>query len=108
MTHPRLSVSEMCTYPWSFAEELELWDELGVRQVGVIEPKLDAHGRGEAAAALRDRSMAATTVITRSIDLGAPETWDESRAAIDDTIDLAAEIGGCTYFTPGRRDGTST
>ena len=27
--HPRLSVSEMCTYPLPFADELALWDELG-------------------------------------------------------------------------------
>src|SRR4029077_20460541 len=34
-------------------------------------------------------------------------TWDANRATVNDAIDLAAVIGGCTYFTPGRRDGRS-
>jgi sugar phosphate isomerase/epimerase len=107
VTHPRLSVSEMCTYPLSFADELAVWDELGVRHVGVVGAKLDKHGRDAAIAALKERSMIATTVITGNFDLGAPETWDATRAATNDMIDLAAVIGGCTYFTPGRRDGRS-
>ncbi len=107
MTHPRLSVGEMCTFPWPFGDELALWQELGVRQVGVITAKLDAYGLDKAVAALRERSMTATTIITRNFDLSAPDTWDETRAQINDAIDLATEIGGCVYFTPGRRDGRS-
>lgn len=107
MTHPRLSVSEMCTYPLPFAEELGLWDELGVRQVGVIGAKLDQHGRDAAVAAMKERSIVATTVITGNFDLSAPVTWDASRRTVNQAIDLAAVIGGCAYFTPGRRDGRS-
>ncbi len=105
MTHPRLSVSEMCTYPLPFADELELWDELGVRQVGLIMAKVDAHGRDAAVAALKARSMAAVTVIAARFDLSAAETWGATRMAINEAIDLAGDIGGCVYFTPGRRDG---
>ena len=43
----------MCTYPFAFADELQLWDELGVEQVGVITAKLDAYGRDAAVAAMR-------------------------------------------------------
>lgn len=105
--HPRLSVSEMCTYPLAFGDELALWDELGVRQVGLLTNKVDAFGRDEAIAALRERSMRATTVITPMFDLSDPASWDATRAAVNDSIDLAADVGGCTYFTPGRRDGRS-
>lgn len=107
MTHPRLSVSEMCTYPWSFGDELELWQELDVRQVGVLTAKLDAYGVDAAAGALSQRSMRATTVITRHFDLAAPETWDATRRHVIDAVDLSTRIGGCVYFTPGRRDGRS-
>jgi sugar phosphate isomerase/epimerase len=107
MIHPRLSVSEMCTYPWAFGAELNLWEELGVRQVGVIVAKLDAYGLDKAVTALLERSMTATTVITRRFDLSAPDTWDETRAFINDAVDLASVIGGCVYLTPGRRDGHS-
>jgi sugar phosphate isomerase/epimerase len=95
----------MCTYPLTFAEELTLWDEMDVRQVGVLTAKLDAHGRDAAVAALTERSMAAVTVITGNFDLSRPATWETTRARVDDAIDLAAVIGGCVYFTPGRRDG---
>jgi sugar phosphate isomerase/epimerase len=108
MTHPRLSVSEMCTYPWPFADELQLWEELGVQRVGVITAKLDAYGRDKAVAALRERSIRATTVITRCFDLSTRDTWNTTRAEINDAVELTAEMGGvCTYFTPGRRDGRS-
>jgi sugar phosphate isomerase/epimerase len=107
MIHPRLAVSEMCTYPWPLADELALWEELGVRRVGVITMKLDAFGRDAAIKALRERDMTATTIITGNFDLAAPDTWETTRTELRRTIDLAAEIGGCVYCTPGRRDGRS-
>ena len=107
MTHERLAVSEMCTYPWPLADELALWDDLGVRRVGVITMKVDAFGRDTAIKALREREMTATTIITGNFDLAAPESWDATRAELRRTLDLAAEIGGCVYCTPGRRDGRS-
>jgi len=107
MTHPRLAVSEMCTYPWPLADDLALWDELGARRVGLISVKVDAYGRDKAVAAFRDRGLTATTIITGNFDLSAPETWDATRGTIAETLDLAAELGGCVYCTPGRRDGRS-
>jgi sugar phosphate isomerase/epimerase len=107
MVHPRLSVSEMCTYPWPFADELAIWEELGIRQVGVGLAKLDAHGRDRAVSALQERALTVTTITTRNFDLSDPETWPSTRAQMVEAIDLAAVVGGCVYFTPGRRDGRS-
>jgi sugar phosphate isomerase/epimerase len=107
MTHPRLSVSEMCTYPLPFGEELRIWDDLEVRHVGVITAKLEAYGLDKAIAALQERGLTATTVITGCFDLSAPGTWAGTRTHVNAAVDIAAEIGGCTYFTPGRRDGRS-
>ena len=107
MTHPRLSVSEMCTFPLPFAAELPLWTDLGVRNVGVLTSKLDAYGRDLATAAIKENGMAAFTVITGKFDLSDPDTWDKTRAAVNDAVDLATVLGGCVYFTPGRRDGRS-
>jgi sugar phosphate isomerase/epimerase len=95
----------MCTYPLPFAEELSLWDELEVTQVGVLVAKLDAYGRDAAVAALSERSIRAVTIITSCFDLSAPSTWGVTRAAVNEAVDLATVIGGCVYFTPGRRDG---
>ena len=99
--HPRLSVSQMCTYAWPFAETLALWDELGVRHAGLILEMVDEPGR----AAVKQHSMTATTALTRNFDLAAPETWDVTRALLNQATDLAARLGGCPYFTPGPSDG---
>ena len=107
MTHPRLSVSEMCTYPLPLSDELRIWDDLGVRHVGVITAKLDAYGLDRAIAALHERELTATTVITGCFDLSAPRSWAGTRGQVNAAVDIATEIGGCTYFTPGRRDGRS-
>jgi sugar phosphate isomerase/epimerase len=105
VTHSRLSVSEMCTYPLPFAAELALWDELGVRRVGVLTAKLDDYGREAAVIAMKERHIAAVTVVNGNFDLSAPGTWDTKRVAVNEAIDLATVIGGCVYLTPGRRDG---
>ena len=48
MTHPRLAVSEMCTYKSPFSDELQLWDELDIRLVGLLLMKVEVHGRDRA------------------------------------------------------------
>ncbi|MBL7502725.1 sugar phosphate isomerase/epimerase [Frankia sp. CNm7] len=97
----------MCTYPWTFADELVLWDSLGLRHVGVLDVKLTAHGRDQAIRALASRSLRLTTVITNMFDLGAPETWDATRREVNQAVELAAVGGGCVYFTPGTAPGRS-
>ncbi len=42
--HPRISVDEECTGPLPFIEEIDFWKELGVTNVGMISPKLEAIG----------------------------------------------------------------
>lgn len=105
--HARLSVSQMCTYPFTFAEDLALCEELGLRQIGLLISKVDDHGPEAAVADLAQRSMAATTVITGNFDLSAPESWAAARDDLNRIIDLAAQVGGCPYFTPGPSDGRS-
>ncbi|MDT3440023.1 TIM barrel protein [Pseudofrankia sp. BMG5.37] len=107
MIHPRLSVSEMCTYPWTFAQELVLWDSLGLHHVGVLDAKLTAYGRDQAVEALTSRSLRLTTLITDQFDLGAPGTWEATRAEVNQAIDLAATRGGSVYLTPGTSPGRS-
>ena len=79
----------MCTYPWPFADELAIWDELGVRQVGVSTAKLDAYGRDWAVTALQERSIKVTTITTRHFDLSNSSTWAQTQGQVVDAIDLA-------------------
>jgi sugar phosphate isomerase/epimerase len=95
----------MCTYPWPFEDDLALWDTLGLRQAGLLQNKIGPYGYDATAAALRERGITATTLITGNFTLADPATWDATRATIREVIDLAAAVGGVPYFTPGPGDG---
>lgn len=102
MTHPRLSVDAMCTFCWSFDRDLALWSELGVRHAGLLVTKLDPDPAASMAR-LTGTGIRASTLITGSFDLAAPETWESTQAAHRTAIDLVASQGGHSiYFTPGR------
>ena len=107
MTHPLLSVSQLCTYSWSFAQDLALWDDLGLHQAGLLVNKIDEYGHETTVAALKEHSIAATTLITSNFNLSAPDSWAATRERINGLVDLAVQVGGCPYFTPGPGDGRS-
>lgn len=107
MTHPRLSVDAMCTFPWSFDQDLALWADMGVRHAGLLTPKLgddpDARMEQLTAAGIR-----ASTLITEAFDLAEPGTWESTQAKHRAAIDLMARHGGHSiYFTPGRTTGAA-
>jgi sugar phosphate isomerase/epimerase len=95
----------MCTFPWSFDEDLDLWSGMGVRYAGLLISKLgddpDAQMKRLTAA-----GITASTLITEAFDLAAPETWEATRAAHRRALDLMARYSGHSiYFTPGRTTG---
>jgi sugar phosphate isomerase/epimerase len=105
MTHPRLSVDAMCTFPWSFEQDLALWSSMGIRHAGLLISKLSIDPDAKMAR-LTAAGIRASTLITEQFDLSAPETWDATRAAHRFAIDLVAgHGGGSIYFTPGRTTG---
>ena len=107
MIHPRLSVDAMCSFPWSFEQDLALWSDMGVRHAGLLISKLgdDPAARlAEVAAA----GIGCATLITECFELREPDTWEATRAAHRKAIDLVAGIKGHSiYFTPGRTACTS-
>jgi sugar phosphate isomerase/epimerase len=107
MINHRLSVDAMCSYPWSFDQDLAVWSDVGIRHAGLLVSKLgsdpDASMERLTAAGIR-----ASTLITEAFDLAAPQTWDATRAAHRLALDLMAKHGGHSiYFTPGRTTGAS-
>lgn len=105
MIHPRLSVDAMCTFPWSFDQDLALWSDMGVRHAGLLISKLgdDPDAKMERLSAA---GITASTLITEAFDLASPKTWEATRAAHRRALDLMARYGGHSiYFTPGRTTG---
>lgn len=107
MTHPRLSVDAMCTFPWSFDQDLALWTDMEIRHAGLLVSKLGADPDAQMER-LTAGGIRASTLITEQFDLAAPETWEETRARHRLAIDLMARHGGRSiYFTPGRTTGAA-
>jgi sugar phosphate isomerase/epimerase len=101
----RLSISAMCSYPWTFDQDLALWEDVGAQYVGLIVAKLDPDPE-YCMARLTETGITASTLITRGFDLAAPETWEATRDTHRAVIDLAARHGARSiYFTSGRTTG---
>ena len=106
--HPRVAVHEFCTGSLTFDEELELWTDLGVTNVGLVPAKVasvaDRVGRSLDTRSLHVSSMFGGTFF----DLTDPDTWSESQAALAATLEWSAALGvGCVYVVPGRAGGLS-
>lgn len=89
--HPRLSVNSLSSLSQSMAEDLRLWQELGVRSIGLVSPKLEAIDWDSA-------------LITAS-------GFDVSNIAVEervvqDALGFAQTTGAdVIYLTSGRADG---
>lgn len=107
MTNARLSVDAMCSFNWTFAQDLALWTDMGVRHAGLLISKLGDAPEARLAE-LAAAGIGCSTLITECFELRDPATWEATRAAHRQAIDLVAGIGGHSiYFTPGRITCTS-
>jgi sugar phosphate isomerase/epimerase len=105
MVHPRLSVSALSSFRWSFAEDLALWRELGIGWAGLIANKLGDDVEG-CLARLDDAGIRVSTIVAGGFDLRRPESWEATRSALHPLIDAVAAHGGWSiYITPGRTTG---
>jgi sugar phosphate isomerase/epimerase len=103
--HPRLSISALSSFSWSFEEDLALWRDLGIKWAGLLSNKI-AEDTDARLARLTDAGIAISTVIGSGFDLRKPESWDASRAVLHGLIDaVARQNGRSVYITPGRTTG---
>ena len=89
MTRKQLSMCEITTRDWSFAEDVRGYAAAGIGLVGVFYPKLLAHGVETAAALLRAHDMRAKTMISNSYLTGAGDgpdqpAYDRQMRVLDD------------------------
>jgi sugar phosphate isomerase/epimerase len=55
--HPRISVNSICSMKQSFDDDLALWADLGIDNVGLISPKLEAAGWDASQQAVLDAKL---------------------------------------------------
>lgn len=105
MIHPRLSVSALSSFRWSFDQDLALWRDLGIAWAGLIGAKLGDDVEG-GLARLDVAGIRVSTVVAGGFNLREPADWDATRAALHPLIDAVAAHGGWSvYITPGRTTG---
>lgn len=105
MMHPRLSVSALSSFRWSFDQDLALWQDIGIPWAGLIVQKLGDDIDG-ALSRLDAAGIRVSTVVAGGFDLRQPATWDKARTELHALIDaVAAHDGWSVYITPGRTTG---
>ena len=93
MTGRQLSMCEITTRDWDFAEDVGGYAAAGIGLIGVFHPKLAAHGVAQAAALLRARSVRAVTMISNRYLTGTTDSlnaaaYDQQLRVLDDCAAL--------------------
>jgi sugar phosphate isomerase/epimerase len=102
MTNPCLSVDSMCTFTWSFEQELALWKELRIRHAGLLISKV-ADDPERKLGQLDHAGIRIATLIVGGFNLADRSTWEANRETHRQAIDMvAARAGHSIYFTAGR------
>jgi len=105
MIHPRLSISALSSYRWSFDEDLALWRELGTCWAGTMFNKLEPDVPGSLAR-MSEAGIGISTVIGPGFNLRAPDSWNATRDGLANLLDaVATEKGRSVYITTGRTTG---
>ena len=104
--HSRVSVSAICTYRWTVAEDLAFWSRHGIDRVGISVAKLEKHGWDDGVARIAD-AIAGGLDVGNLIGLGPfrltePAGWDEQRARLVRALDAAVAFEAkCMVCTTG-------
>ena len=78
--HPRLSVNAICSMNQSLTEDLSLWADLGIDNVGLISPKLAAAGWDDSRQAVLEAGLQVSSMSCY-------------RDGIAESLEFAASVG---------------
>ncbi|MGH8995432.1 MAG: sugar phosphate isomerase/epimerase family protein [Acidimicrobiales bacterium] len=100
--HPRLSVNSVSSIRQSLADDIAMWDDLGIDHVALILPKIDQSGWEEARAMVTGAGLRVSTIFGptyRPLDADrALGTFDEDQGRTVEVIDFAASVGAATVY----------
>jgi sugar phosphate isomerase/epimerase len=100
--HPRLSVSAVSSWRWTFDEDLAFWAGAGIDHVGLSYRKLEEHGIESSVARVRDAGLRVSNVVELGWwDLAEPVTWAPQQERLGRAVEVAAAVGGCLVLTTG-------
>lgn len=101
--HPRIAVSQVCTWDWNFEEDLEFWRRAGIRHVGLHPRKLELAGWDDAVAAARTENLTVSSVGSAGyFPLDRPERWGPAQERVQRCVDTAAALdAACVVIVSG-------
>jgi sugar phosphate isomerase/epimerase len=82
---PRLSISEVTTRNWSFAEDVRHYAAAGIEAIGVWRDKLDLHGTEEGIRLLADSPLRVANLVNAGYFLSM--TRSQTRRAMEDVVE---------------------
>lgn len=91
--HPRISVSAVSSYRNTLDQDLVLWQQLGVRRVGLTLAKLAGPGVDVATQRVKDAGLDVTNVITFGPSLEHPDTWPARLDCLQQAVDVVLALG---------------
>ena len=101
--HPRIAVSAVCSWNWSFADDLAFWREAGIGHVGLNVRKMEEAGWDDAVDAVRQAGLAVSSVGTVGyFALDQPDRWRGAQARVHRAQEAAAALGArCVVVVSG-------
>jgi len=94
LAHPRISVNSICSMKQSLDEDIALWADLGIHNVGLISPKLEAVGWDIARQAVSDAGLLVSSMSCY-------------KDGIAPSLEFSAAVGtGVLYIVTGRAGST--
>ena len=104
--HPRLSISAVSSWRWSFDDDIRFWSDAGIDHVGLSFRKLEEAGVERAVTAMGDAGVRVSNIVELGWwDLADSLTWPSQQDRLLRAIDVAGAYGACLVLTTGPANG---
>lgn len=102
--HPRISINTLCLPPAALGEHIDKVARLGARGISPTRDEVSQFGAAQAARALRNAGIKVAALSHMAFGYASREAALGAQQRLDQTLDLAAEIGAeCVIMTTGGR-----
>jgi sugar phosphate isomerase/epimerase len=100
--HPRLSISAVSSWKWSFDDDLRFWLSAGIEHVGLSFRKMEEAGVERATTAIGDAGLRVSNIVELGWwKLANRATWSSQQDRLLQAVDVAREFDACLVLTTG-------
>jgi sugar phosphate isomerase/epimerase len=92
MADPRVGLNSLSSASWALAQDLALYDLLGVHRAGLFVDKLEAAGADSAVEMVRAAGLGVDHVFSRGIPLTDRSAWAKERGRLLEAVDMGAAL----------------